>query len=94
MAVMLQACVSLALGDERRALELEEELRERARRGYVAPTPLALIADARRDTAAAVRWLERAAATRDPALCFYRTIPVTLLSGDPAIEAVLKRFDL
>ncbi len=71
-----------------------EELLERARTGYVAPTPLAWVADARRDVEAAVRWLERAAATRDPMFCFYRTMPPTLLSGDPRIEAVLARFDL
>ena len=94
MALALLACVCRALGDERRADELEEELVDRVHRGHVAPTPLAWVADARGDTAAAVRWLERAAATRDPALCFYRTVPATLLSGDPAVGAVLARYDL
>ena len=94
MAVTLLACVSQALGDEHRAGLLEEELLERAHRGHVAPTPLAWIADSRRGAVGAVHWLERAAATRDPLLCFYRTVPATLLSGDPAIEAVLQRFDL
>jgi serine/threonine protein kinase/tetratricopeptide (TPR) repeat protein len=94
MAVTLLACTSQALGDERRAGKLEEELRERARRGHVAPTLLAWIAGARRDAEAAVAWLERAAAMRDPMFCFYRTMPATLVSGDPAINAVLERFDL
>jgi hypothetical protein len=60
----------------------------------VAPTQFAWIADVRRDAEAAVRWLERAAATRDPLFSFYRTMPATLVSGDPAIEALLQRFDL
>jgi len=94
MAVTLLACVSQALGDAHRAGEFEEELRERARMGNVAPTQFAWIADSRRNAEAAVRWLERAAATRDPMFCFYRTMPATLLSGDPAIEALLQRFDL
>ena len=94
MAVTLLACVSQALGDAHRAGELEEELRERAHSGHVAPTLLAWIADSRRNAEAAVAWLERAAATRDPMFCFYRTMPATLVSGDPAIEALLRRFDL
>jgi len=94
MAVTLLACVCQALGDERRAGELERELLDRAHRGYVAPTPLAWVADSRRDVEAAVRWLERAAAGRDPMFCFYRTMPATLLSGDRKIEAVLARYDL
>jgi TolB-like protein/Tfp pilus assembly protein PilF len=94
MAVTLLACVCQALGDERRARELELELLDRAHTGYVAPTPLAWVADGRRDVDGAVRWLERAAATRDPMFCFYRTMPATLLSGDPRIEAVLARYDL
>jgi TolB-like protein/tRNA A-37 threonylcarbamoyl transferase component Bud32/Flp pilus assembly protein TadD len=94
MAVTLLACTSQALCDERRAGQLEEELRERAHSGHVAPTLLAWIADSRRNAEAAVAWLERAAATRDPMFCFYRTMPATLVSGDPAIEALLRRFDL
>ena len=94
MALTLLACVCQALGDERRAGELERELLDRAHRGYVAPTPLAWVADARRDVEAAARWLERAAAGRDPMFCFYRTMPATLLSGDRKIEAVLARYDL
>ncbi len=94
MAVTLLACTSQALCDERRAGQLDEELRERAHSGHVAPTLLAWIADSRRSAEAAVAWLERAAATRDPMFCFYRTMPATLLSGDPAIEALLRRFDL
>ena len=94
MAVTLLVCVSEALGDAHRAGELEEELRERARRGNVAPTQFAWIADVRRAAAAAVHWLERAAATRDPLFPFYRMMPATLLSADPAIEAMLRRFDL
>ncbi len=93
-ALTLLACVCQALGDERRARELEQELLDRAQTGYVARTPLAWVADGRRDVEAAVRWLERAAATRDPMFCFYRTMPATLLSGDPRIEAVLARYDL
>jgi TolB-like protein/Tfp pilus assembly protein PilF len=94
MAVTLLACTSQALCDERRAGQLEEELRERAHSGHVAPTLLAWIADSRRNAEAAVAWLERAAATRDPMFCFYRMMPATLVSGDPAIEALLRRFDL
>jgi TolB-like protein/Flp pilus assembly protein TadD len=94
MAVMLNACVSLTVGDEQRAVELLDELRDRARRGHVAPTRFAWLADAQRDIEAAVGWLERAAAERDPMLCFYRTVPTTLLSGDPRIDAVLARFGL
>ena len=94
MAIALLACVCRAAGDARREIELEEELLARARRGPVASTALAWIADTRRDTAAAVRWLERAAAARDPQLCFFRCMPATLRSGDPAVEAVLARFDL
>jgi serine/threonine-protein kinase len=92
--IVLLACVCQALGDERRAGELEHELLDRAQRGHVSPTALAWIADSRRDVEAAVRRLERAATTRDPMFCFYRTVPATLLSGDPQIEAVLAKFDL
>jgi serine/threonine protein kinase/Tfp pilus assembly protein PilF len=94
MAVTVLACACQALGDARQMGELYEGLRDRARRGHVAPTAFAWIADARRDVPAAVRWLEHAAATHDPLVCFYRTIPAGLLSGDPAIESVLKGFDL
>jgi TolB-like protein/Flp pilus assembly protein TadD len=94
MAVTLLACVCLAAGEARRAEELEHELLERAHQGYVAPTTLAWVADARRDVEATVRRLERAAVTRDPLFCFYRTMPATLLTGDPRIEAVLSSYDL
>ena len=88
------ACICQALGDEHRVRELEAELQERARRGYVAPTQFAWIAGARRGGEEAVHWLERAAATHDPLLCFYRMMPPPLFSGHPAIEAALQRLDV
>jgi serine/threonine-protein kinase len=94
MAVALLACVCLATGDARRADELEAELLARAPGGSVASTPLAWIANARGDVHAAVRRIGDAAAARDPLLCFFRSMPAALQSGDPKVEAALAGLDL
>ena len=93
-AIALLGCVCRATGDAQRAGDLEAEILARAQGGPVAPTPLAWLADARGDAAAAVHWIERAAAARDPQVCFFRGMPATLQTGDPAVEAVLARLDL
>jgi serine/threonine protein kinase len=83
VAVAQLACVCHFMGDRDRGDELLDQLTERARRSYVAPTFLAWVCMARGDSEEAVRHIDEAARIQDPWLCFTRWyMPHHLLLDD------------
>jgi serine/threonine-protein kinase len=83
IAVAQLACVCHFMGDRDRGDELLDQLTERARRSYVAPTFLAWVGMARGDSEEAVRRIDEAARIQDPWLCFTRWyMPHHLLLDD------------
>jgi hypothetical protein len=70
------------------------QLDERVSKRCVSPSFFAWMAAARGETGEAVRWLERAAGSRDPMFAFYRALPPAFGGSNPQVEAFLSRFGL
>jgi hypothetical protein len=83
------ACINYALGETSRADALLEQLKERSRNAYVAPSFFAWMDLARGKHDQAVRWLERARQAKDLWFTFTRTHTQPFLVPNSPVDAFL-----
>jgi tetratricopeptide (TPR) repeat protein len=83
-------------GQRAEAEQIQQELLERQRRGYVAPTSLAMLHAGLGDTAGTFAWLRRAVEARDPFLMYnFVNDPVMApFRRDPRGQAILQAMGL
>jgi Flp pilus assembly protein TadD len=94
VTMMALACAYYLGGRTEDGGRILQELKERAQRGYVSPTLLALIHVARGAIDEAVACAERAYSERDHWLQGIRGNPSGVRFDDPRLQAILQRIGL